>query len=139
MKPWGRVAFLAIVAAQLALLIGFIGVREAALQTVTDVVLQTATVDPRSLLQRIDANLDYDIARLPSWMDELSAGSTVYVLLQEEVAVWTASAHAEGHSSTAGVGFIKSRIDRVGHAYSGIGPVPSCTKGRAASLNASGM
>ena len=69
MKPWGRIAFWAIVAVQLVFLIGFIGVREVALRTGTEVVLQTVPVDPRSLLQGDYAILDYEIARLPDWMD----------------------------------------------------------------------
>ena len=72
MKPWARIAFLTVVAAQLVFLIGFIGVREAALHTSTEVVLQTVPVDPRSLLQGDYATLDYEIAELPGYMDQLS-------------------------------------------------------------------
>ena len=121
MKPWGRIAFWAIVAAQLVFLIGFIGVREVALRTGTEVVLQTVPVDPRSLLQGDYAILDYEIARLPDWMDGFSAGRTVYVALQEDGAVWASSAYTEEHSRVAGEVFIKGRIDRTGHADFGIG------------------
>ena len=51
MKPWGRIAFWIVVAAQLVFLIGFIVVKEADLRIGTEVVLQTVPVDPRSLLQ----------------------------------------------------------------------------------------
>ena len=121
MKPWGRIAFWAIVAAQLVFLIGFIGVREVALRTGTEVVLQTVPVDPRSLLQGDYAILDYEIARLPDWMDGFSAGRTVYVVLQEERDVWTSSTYTEERSRVAGEVFIKGRIDRIGHADFGIG------------------
>ena len=121
MKPWGRIAFWAIVAAQLVFLIGFIGVREVALRTGTEVVLQTVPIDPRSLLQGDYAILDYEIARLPDWMDGFSAGRTVYVVLQEERDVWTSSTYTEERSRVAGEVFIKGRIDRVGHADFGIG------------------
>ena len=121
MKPWGRIAFWAIVAAQLVFLIGFIGVREVALRTGTQVVLQTVPVDPRSLLQGDYAILDYEIARLPDWMDGFSAGRTVYVVLQEERDVWTSSTYTEERSRVAGEVFIKGRIDRIGHADFGIG------------------
>ena len=121
MKPWVRIAFWAIVAAQLVFLIGFIGVREVALRTGTEVVLQTVPVDPRSLLQGDYAILDYEIARLPDWMDGFSAGRTVYVVLQEERDVWTSSAYTEERSHVAGEVFIKARIDRIGHADFGIG------------------
>ncbi len=121
MKSWVRIAFWAIVAAQLVFLIGFIGVREVALRTGTEVVLQTVPVDPRSLLQGDYAILDYEIARLPDWMDGFSAGRTVYVVLQEERDVWTSSAYTEERSHVAGEVFIKGRIDRIGHADFGIG------------------
>ena len=121
MKPWVRTAFWAIVAAQLVFLVGFIGVREVALRTGTEVVLQTVPVDPRSLMQGDYAILDYEISRLPDWMDELSVGSTVYVVLQEERDVWTSSAYSEERSHIAGEVFIKGRIDRTGHADFGIG------------------
>ena len=121
MKPWVRIAFWAIVAAQLVFLIGFIGVREVALRTGTEVVLQTVPVDPRSLLQGDYAILDYEIARLPDWMDEFSEGRTVYVVLQEERDVWTSSSYTEERSRVAGEVFIKGRIDRIGHADFGIG------------------
>ena len=121
MKPWVRIAFWAIVAAQLVFLIGFIGVREVALRTGTEVVLQTVPVDPRSLLQGDYAILDYEIARLPDWMDGFSEGRTVYVVLQEERDVWTSSSYTEERSRVAGEVFIKGRIDRIGHADFGIG------------------
>ena len=121
MKPWVRIAFLAIVAAQLVFLIGFIGVREVALRTGTEVVLQTVPVDPRSLLQGDYAILDYEVARLPDWMDGFSVGRTIYVVLQQERDVWTSSAYAEERSHVTGEVFIKGRIDRIGHADFGIG------------------
>ena len=94
---------------------------EVALRTGTEVVLQTVPVDPRSLMQGDYAILDYEISRLPDWMDELSVGSTVYVVLQEERDVWTSSAYSEERSHIAGEVFIKGRIDRTGHADFGIG------------------
>ena len=121
MKPWVRIAFWVIVAAQIVFLVGFIGVREVALRTGTEVVLQTVPVDPRSLLQGDYAILDYEIAQLPDRMDRFSAGRTVYVALQEDGAVWTSSAYTEERSRVAGEVFIKGRIDRIGHADFGIG------------------
>ena len=121
MKPWVRIAFWAIVAAQLVFLIGFIGIREVALRTGTEVVLQTVPVDPRSLLQGDYAILDYEISRLPDWMDGFSAGRTVYVVLQEERDVWTSSSYTEERSRVVGEVFIKGRIDDRGHADFGIG------------------
>ena len=92
MKSWARIAFLTVVAAQLVFLIGFIGIRETALFTGTEVVLQTVPVDPRSLLQGDYAILDYEIADLPNYLQQqLSVGDTVYVALEEEQGVWKAS------------------------------------------------
>ena len=48
MKPWVRIAFWAIVAAQLAFLIGFIGVREVALRTGTEVMASPSTRTAKS-------------------------------------------------------------------------------------------
>lgn len=122
MSPRVRIAFWAIVAAQLIFLVGFIGLREVALRTGTEVVLQTVPVDPRSLLQGDYVILDYEIARLPNWMDRLSVGSTVYVALREEGDVWTSSTYTDERSRVAGGGvFVKGRIDRIGHADFGIG------------------
>ena len=121
MKPWGRIAFWTIVAAQLVFLIGFIGVREVALRSGTEIVLQTVPVDPRSLLQGDYAILDYEIARLPDWMYGFSVGRTVYVALQEERDGWTSSAYSQERSHVAREVFIKGRIDRRGHADFGIG------------------
>ena len=121
MKPWVRIAFWAVVAAQLVFLVGFVTVREVALHTGTEVVLQTVPVDPRSLMQGDYAILDYEIARLPEWMDRFQVGRTVYVALEEKRDVWTSSSYTEERSRVAGEVFIKGRIDRVGHADFGIG------------------
>ncbi len=121
MKPWVRIAFWAIVAAQIVFLIGFITVREVALRTGTEVVLQTVPVDPRSLLQGDYAILDYEIARTPDWMRDLSTGSTVYVELQRHPDVWSAWDYTTKHSQVAGETFIKGRVDRRGHLDFGIG------------------
>ena len=85
MKSWARIAFLTVVAAQLVFLIGFIGIRETALFTGTEVVLQTVPVDPRSLLQGDYAILDYEIATLPGYMETRGIGETVYVELRRGV------------------------------------------------------
>ena len=62
MKTWASIAFWIVVAGQLVFLIGFIAVKETALSTGREVVLQTVPVDPRSLLQGDYAILDYEIA-----------------------------------------------------------------------------
>ena len=121
MKPWARAAFWIVVAGQLAFLIGFIGVKEAALRTGTEVVLQTVPVDPRSLLQGDYAILDYEIAALPPFMQDHLVGSSVYVVLKEETDVWRAARYYGADRFVIGEVFIKGRVDRRGHADFGIG------------------
>ena len=121
MKPWVRIAFWAIVAAQLLFLIGFITVREVSLSTGREVVLQTVPVDPRSLLQGDYAILDYEIARMPAYLPDWDVGETVYVELREAPVHW----RSEVYSLTRGVVrtevFIRGRVDRPGHLDFGIG------------------
>lgn len=121
MKPWMRIAFWVVVAAQLVFLIGFIVVKEADLRIGTEVVLQTVPVDPRSLLQGDYAILDYEIATLPDRMQIWSTGGTVYVELREGQNVWTAVGYTDARSDVAEDIFIKGRIDRAGHLDFGIG------------------
>ena len=122
MRAWGRIAFWAIVAAQIVLLVGFITVREVALRTGTEVVLQTVPVDPRSLLQGDYAILDYEIARLPDWMDtrQWHIDRTVFVALREEGNVWTAARYSGTRRDVDGEVFITGWIDRPGHLDFGI-------------------
>ena len=121
MTPWVRIAFWAIVAAQLLFLIGFIVVREVSLRTGTEVVLQTVPVDPRSLLQGDYAILDYESAGLPSHLEHRSVGETVYVALRKGPDVWMAAWYTDARSNVVGEVFIKGRIDRPGHLDFGIG------------------
>ncbi len=121
MKTWARIAFWVVVAGQLVFLLGFIAVKEVALRTGTEVVLQTVPVDPRSLLQGDYAILDYEISELPPFMQDDPVGETVYVILKEEQDVWRAARYA-GHERFADEEvFIKGRVDRMGHADFGIG------------------
>ena len=121
MKRWARIAFLSVVAAQLVFLIGFIGIRETALFTGTEVVLQTVPVDPRSLLQGDYAILDYEIATLPGYMETRGIGETVYVKLRRSSNVWTATEYSISPSHCDGEICIKGRIDDRGRLDFGIG------------------
>ena len=121
MKSWARIAFLAVVAAQLVFLIGFIGIRETALFTGTEVVLQTVPVDPRSLLQGDYAILDYEIATLPGYMETRGIGETVYVKLRRSANVWTAVDYSISPGNCDGEICIKGRIDDRGRLDFGIG------------------
>ena len=121
MKPWASIAFWIVVVGQLVFLIGFISVKETALRTGAEVVLQTVPVDPRSLLQGDYAILDYEIASLPPFMQDRPRGELVYVVLEEQPDVWQAARYAEVRRPVAGEVFIKGRVDREGHADFGIG------------------
>ena len=120
MKPWARIAFWIVVAGQLVFLLGFIAVKETALRTGTEVVLQTVPVDPRSLLQGDYAILDYEIADLPAFMQDRQVGETVYVVLEKGNGVWTAKRY-DYSPQRGGEVFIKGQVDRRGHADFGIG------------------
>ena len=85
-----RLAFGAIVLAQVFLLIGLIGQREYSLRHGTEVVLETRPVDPRSLFQGDYAVLLYEISRPPSdvefsctstWKRGLSPGAALTIAI----------------------------------------------------------
>ena len=120
MKPWMRIAFWAIVGAQLVFLIGFITVREVALSTGAEVTLQTVPVDPRSLLQGDYAILDYEIAGLPGHLRDLPEGQIVYVELLEGPDAWGAVEYYDYLGQFGGKTFIRGRVDRPGHLDFGI-------------------
>lgn len=83
--------FVAVVGAQLLLLMGMIAFNESTLRTGAKVVLQTAPVDPRSLFQGDYVILTYQIGILPdSWPERPLRGDTVYVTLVEGREVWEA-------------------------------------------------
>ena len=120
MRPWARIAFWIVVAGQLVFLLGFIAVKEVALRTGTEVVLQTVPVDPRSLLQGDYAVLDYEIADLPPFMRDEPIGETIYVVLKDEGNVWTGARYSASLRSVEGEIYIKGRVDRQGHSDFGI-------------------
>ena len=84
------VLFAAVVVAQVVGLVVFASVRQAAISQGREVTLQTAPVDPRSLLQGDYAILDYEIAELPYGWDTIAIGDTVDVVLRSGSEVWRA-------------------------------------------------
>ena len=103
------ILFFAVVAAQVVGLVLFAGVRQVALTQGREVTLQTAPVDPRSLLQGDYAILDYEIARLPSRMRDEREGDVVYVTLQEYGEVWCADRYSSWEPDPPDV-FIRGRV-----------------------------
>ncbi len=115
-----KLAFLAIVIAQVFLLLGLIGDREYTLRTGTEVVLETVPVDPRSLLQGDFAILGYAISALPP-NTQIPVGETMYVTLRESEEVWVGSLYNLRKPSGGDSIFIKGVVDRPGNLDFGIG------------------
>ena len=122
--------FWGIVGAQIVVLLAMIGVKEATLQTGTEVVLQTVPVDPRSLLQGDYAILGYEVGEPGFAVDGIPwdqyandrprEGEVVYVTLWDAGDVWFADGY---HSSRedAGQVMIRGVIDDRGWLDFGIG------------------
>ena len=95
--------FFAIIALQVVGLVGFAAVKQYAVATGTEVVLQGAPVDPRSLMQGDYAILDYEIAVVSDKYEHLfEPGDDVIVLLTKQgwlttgVEVWGAMEYLAG-------------------------------------------
>ena len=129
------ILFFTVVVAQVAGLLAFTGVREAALAGGREVVLQTVPVDPRSLLQGDYAILDYEIARLPGHLADTPVGDVVgqvvYVGLREHRDVWYANGYFVREVPSRVDLYIRGVIDRPDHLDFGIGTffVPEGTGG----------
>ena len=129
------ILFFTVVVAQVAGLLAFTGVREAALARGREVVLQTVPVDPRSLLQGDYAILDYVIARLPGHLAETPVGDdvgvVVYVGLREHRDVWYANGYFVHEVPSRVDLYIRGVIDGPDHLDFGIGTffVPEGTGG----------
>ena len=118
------ILFFTVVVAQVAGLLAFTGVREAALARGREVVLQTVPVDPRSLLQGDYAILDYEIARLPGHLADTPVGEVVgqvvYVGLREHRDVWYANGYFVHEVPSRVDLYIRGVIDRPDHLDFGI-------------------
>ncbi|MDP6550195.1 MAG: GDYXXLXY domain-containing protein [Dehalococcoidia bacterium] len=115
-----KVGFWVVVAAQLALLLTVIGVKEQTFRAGTTVVLQAAPIDPRSLFQGDYVDLNYEIALLPEFLPESRIGSTMFVTLLERGDMWEAVAYSPGRPGGKQV-FIKGNVGRRGLLDFGIG------------------
>ena len=82
------VLFAAVVVAQVVGLVVFASVRQAAISQGREVTLQTAPVDPRSLLQGDYAILDYEIAERHAYLRDRPVGTVIYVVLEECGDIW---------------------------------------------------
>jgi len=85
-----RRAFVIVAVAQVLVVLGFAGFRQAAVSLGTEVVLQTVPVDPRDLFRGDYVVLTYEISSLD--LCDVAAGQTGYVALTEDPdGVWRAS------------------------------------------------
>ena len=91
-----KIAFWVTVAGQIILLLTFIAFKEDTLRSGISVLLETAPVDPRSIMQGDFAILDYKIAELPDWAKESQRGDQFYVQLYEDPSgVWIAAQYTQ--------------------------------------------
>ncbi len=121
------IAYWLIVAAQLALLVGMAGFREAAQNTGAEVILQTGPVDPRSLMQGDYAILTYEIGirgrvpnARPALTEGLQRGARRYVTLERQGDVWQATGYHRTRPRPGEL-FITGRADDTGRLDFGIG------------------
>ena len=115
-----KIAFWATVIGQIILLLAFIAVKENTLRSGTSVLLQTAPIDPRSVLQGEFAILDYEIAELPDYARPAIQGDSIYVELSEgPEGVWVAGQYLE-RKPDSDVIFIKGTVNSRGRLGFGI-------------------
>lgn len=121
-RPAAWLLLAIVVASQIAGLLAFAGVREVRLIAGTEVILQTAPIDPRSLMQGDYAILDYAIAELPDDLADLPTGSIVYIRLAEsDTGVWQSTAHFTGPHPDDGRTYIRGEVNAQGRLDFGIG------------------
>ena len=117
-----KIAFWSVVAAQVIFLLVFIGVKENALRAGTELILRALPVDPRSPLQGDYATLDYEIGRLPAYMDDIPPGEPVYVSLAPGPEVWTAADYrVSGTKPDEAEVYIKGKMASAGRLDFNIG------------------
>ena len=92
--------FFAIVALQVVGLVAFAAVKQYAVATGTEVVLQGVPVDPRSLMQGDYAILDYEIAGVPDrYKSFFETGDDVIVVLTKRDEVWEATEYLDSYTA----------------------------------------
>lgn len=115
-----KIAFWATVAGQIILLLSFIVIKEDTLRSGTSVLLETAPVDPRSILQGDFVVLDYRIAEIPEGMVDVERGDRIYVgLAPGEEGVWEAYFYAR-EEPDSDVVFIRGTVNDRGRLEFGI-------------------
>ena len=130
--------FFAVVALQMIGLVAFAAVKQYAIATGTEVVLQGAPVDPRSLMQGDYAILDYEIAVVPDrYKNSFVSGEDMIVLLTKRDQVWEATEYwaddltADWSARLRNEVYIRGKMQSNGRIDFGIGTyfVPEGTGG----------
>ena len=118
------IVFFAVVAAQMIGLVTLAAVKQYVVSSGTEVVLQGAPVDPRSLMQGDYAILDYEIADIPEDIKtDFAPGYEVIVVLVERDEVWMASRYLGNDRipKRNGEVFIRGQMQSSGRIDFGIG------------------
>ena len=126
--------FFVIVALQMVGLVAFAAIKQYVVASGTEVVLQGAPIDPRSLMQGDYAILDYDIAGLPDDVEaRFERGDDVIVVLERRGQVWEASKYltSDREPKRKNQTFIRGELESNGRIDFGIGTyfVPEGTGG----------
>ena len=118
------IIFFSIVAVQMIGLVTFAAVKQFVVATGTEVILQGAPVDPRSLMQGDYAILDYEIAGIPEDVKtEFAVGDDVIVALTKKGEVWEAIRYLDDDRVPKGNGevFVRGQLQSNGRIDFGIG------------------
>lgn len=112
MRPALGISLTAIL--QSLVLAGMIAMKQWTLATGTEVVLETAPIDPRSLFRGDYVRLNYMISRLTAG-EGFAPGDAAYVLLREEQPYWAfVSVHRERPAPPPGHVVLKGRVRSAG-------------------------
>ena len=118
------IVFFAVVALQMIGLVTFAAVKQYVAATGTEVVLQGAPVDPRSLMQGDYAILEYEIASIPEDLKaDFEPGDDVIVVLVKRGSVWEGSRYLTNDLSPkrSNQVFIRGEMQSNGRIDFGIG------------------
>jgi len=112
MKTKARLGFILIILFQVLILAGWTVYNEVSIATGTDVVLQTAPIDPFDPFRGEYVRLSYDISRLQGVLGTAGYqyGDKVYVRLEQDGEVWKATGVSKSKPSNWDV-FIAGEVE----------------------------
>lgn len=103
-----------VVALQILGVLGFVGVREVAMRTGREVVLETTPVDPRDVFRGDYVVLRYEISTVSACCFDV--GDTVYVSLEPRGDVWQATDVGDTPPAANAEPYIRGRVTRADRA-----------------------